>query len=235
MIMNPPFTSATNHEGAHADITNPAFAAFDATHADQTEMGARANRLAKNTCYHGNAGIATAFAALAHKKVKLGGVIALVLPLSAAAGLSWQGLRKMLARDYTDVTVLSIAGNGQDMAFSADTGMAECLVVARRLRVDEQPDDADRFVSLSRRPQGFAHASALVAGCAVDSSQVRRIEDGPYGGTPHYDRGRVGGLHDHRAPCPSLARGAGVRLLSGANCICSDSVQAVAPRLRSPG
>ena len=27
VIMNPPFTSATNHEGAHADITNPAFAA----------------------------------------------------------------------------------------------------------------------------------------------------------------------------------------------------------------
>ena len=193
VIMNPPFTSATNHEGAHADITNPAFAAFDATHADQTEMGARANRLAKNTCYHGNAGIATAFAALAHKKVKLGGVIALVLPLSAAAGLSWQGLRKMLARDYTDVTVLSIAGNGQDMAFSADTGMAECLVVARRLRVDEQADDADRFVSLSRRPQGFAHASALVAGCAVDSSQVRRIEDGPYGGTPIMIGGELAG------------------------------------------
>ena len=46
VIMNPPFTSATNHEGAHADITNPAFAAFDAAHADQTAMGARANRLA---------------------------------------------------------------------------------------------------------------------------------------------------------------------------------------------
>ena len=202
VIMNPPFTSATNHEGAHAEITNPAFAAFDATHADQTEMGQRANRLAKNTCYHGNAGIASAFAALAHKKVKLGGVIALVLPLSAAAGLSWQGLRKMLARNYTDVTVLSIAGNGRDMAFSSDTGMAECLVVARRLRVDEQPDDADRFVSLSRRPQGFTHASALVAGCALDSSQVRRIEDGPYGATPLMVGGELAGnmITAHRAP-----------------------------------
>ena len=47
VIMNPPFTSATNHEGAHADITNPAFAAFNATHVDQTEMGRRANRLAR--------------------------------------------------------------------------------------------------------------------------------------------------------------------------------------------
>ena len=183
VIMNPPFTSATNHEGAHADITNPAFAAFDATHADQTAMGARANRLADNTCYHGNAGIASAFAALGHKKIKPGGVLALVLPLSVANGLSWRGFREMLAREYTDATVLSIAANGRDMSFSSDTGMAECLVVARRLKSDETPQDRTHFTSLSHRPQGFVHASSL-AGRLLDGSRVRRIEDGPYGATP---------------------------------------------------
>ena len=50
--MNPPFTRATNHEGAHAAITN---AAFDATPDDQTAMGDRINQLGKDTCYHGNA------------------------------------------------------------------------------------------------------------------------------------------------------------------------------------
>ena len=184
VIMNPPFTSATNHEGAHAEITNPAFAAFDATDADQSAMGKRATKLAKKTCSNGNAGIATTFAALAHKKVKPGGVLALVLPLAAASGLSWEKLREMFARDYTDMIVLSIAANGRDMAFSSDTGMGECLVIARRLRVDEKPNDTDRFVSLNRRPQGFAYARELVAGCALDNSQVMRIEDGPYGGTP---------------------------------------------------
>ena len=184
VIMNPPFTSATNHEGAHADITNPAFAAFDATRADQKEMGQRANRLAKSTCYHGNAGIASAFAALGHKKLKPGGVLALVLPLSASAGLSWQGFRKMLADHYTGLTVLSIAAaDNDDLSFSSDTGMAECLVVARRLRVDEPPDDVGCFISLSRTPQGFAHASAL-ARKALDGSPMRRIQDGPYGATP---------------------------------------------------
>ncbi len=184
VIMNPPFTSATNHEGAHADITNPAFAAFDASDADQKEMGQRANRLAKNTCYHGNAGIASAFAALGHKKLKPGGVLALVLPLTASAGLSWQGFRKMLTDHYTGLTVLSIAAaDNDDLSFSSDTGMAECLVVARRLRVDEPPDDVGCFISLSRTPQGFAHASAL-ARRALDGSQIRRIQDGPYGATP---------------------------------------------------
>ena len=111
VIMNPPFTRATNHEGAHADITNPAFAAFDATPNDQTSMANRINQLGKNSCYHGNAGIASGFAALAHRKIKPGGVLALVLPLSAAAGLSWQGFRQMLARDYADLTV-SGGGSG---------------------------------------------------------------------------------------------------------------------------
>ena len=59
VIMNPPFTRATNHEGAHADVTNPAFAAFGAIKADQTAMGRRINQFGKGTCYHGNAGIAS--------------------------------------------------------------------------------------------------------------------------------------------------------------------------------
>ena len=162
VIMNPPFTSATNHEGAHADITNPAFAAFNATRADQTAMGENANRLADNTCYHGNAGIASAFAALAHKKIKPGGVLALVLPLSATAGLSWQGFREMISRGYADLTVLTIAAaDNDDLSFSSDTGMAECLVIARRLKPDESPHDRARFTSLRHRPHGFAHASSL--------------------------------------------------------------------------
>ena len=184
VIMNPPFTRATNHEGAHADITNPAFAAFDATRADQTAMGDRVNQLGDDTCYHGNAGIASAFAALAHKKIKPGGVLALVLPLSAVAGLSWQGFREMIGCYYTDLTVLTIAAaDNDDLSFSSDTGLAECLVTARRLKQDESPQGSGQFTSLKHRPQGLAHASSL-AGRLLDGSHVRRLEDGPYGGTP---------------------------------------------------
>ena len=184
VIMNPPFTRATNHEGAHADITNPAFAAFGATKADQTAMGKQMNQFGRGTCYHGNAGIASAFAALANRKLKPGGVLALVLPLSAASGLSWQGFRKMLAGGYTDLTILSIASNGQDMSFSSDTGMAECLVVARKLGKDETQSPSRkrvRLASLRRRPQGLAQA-AVVAEGIIDSESSRKIEDGPYGG-----------------------------------------------------
>ena len=182
IIMNPPFTRATNHEGSHADVVNPAFAAFDASKSDMDDMGKRLNQLGRNSCYHGNAGIASAFAALAQRKLKPGGVLALVLPLSAAAGLSWQGFRAMLKADYTDLTVLSIAADGKDMSFSSDTGMAECLVIARKTKSSVPPGERARFASLRRRPAGLAPASAVAASIG-NGAYVRQIEEGPYGGT----------------------------------------------------
>ena len=183
IIMNPPFTRATNHEGAHADITNPAFAAFNATRKDQSDMGKRLNQLGRGSAYHGNAGIASAFAELGHRKLKRGGVLAMVLPLSTAVGLSWQNFRDVLAKEYTDISVLSIAANGKDMSFSSDTGMAECLVVARKLRDGEASAGAMEFTSFTRRPQKFEHAAA-VASVMTSTKSIRNIEDGPYGGTP---------------------------------------------------
>ena len=146
-------------------------------------MGQQINTLGKNTCYHGNAGIASAFAALAHRKLKPGGVLALVLPLTAASGLSWQKFRTMLATEYRDVTVFSIAAAGDtEMAFSSDTGMAECLVIARR---GSDSNTQNLFVSLDHRPASQVYAHVLAAQ-TVSTDHVRRIEDGPYGGTPLY-------------------------------------------------
>ena len=162
VIMNPPFTRATNHEGSHANVVNPAFAAFNASKADMDDMGDRLNQFGRNTCYHGNAGIASAFAALANRKLKPHGVIALVLPLSAAAGLSWQGFRRMLGNNYTDLTVLSIAADGKDMSFSSDTGMAECLVIARKREGNEPLARRELFASLSPNPpKGWGMADRI--------------------------------------------------------------------------
>ena len=236
VVMNPPFTRATNHEGAHADITNPAFAAFDATKDDQTAMGNRVNRLGDKTCYHGNAGIASAFAALAHKKLKPGGVLALVLPLSVASGLSWQGLRKMIVGQYTDVTVLSIAANGRDMSFSSDTGMADCLVIARKLKQNEAAQGQVRFTSLGSRPQGFVHASSL-AGKLLDGGRVRTIEDGPYGPPPSWWERSWPVVHNNpsKRGRTELGRGARVRLLRRPDRSCPVPIETLASRQRVPG
>ena len=183
VIMNPPFTRATNHEGAHRGVPNPAFAAFDASHADQSDMGKRLNRMGRNTAYHGNAGIASAFAALAHMKLKPDGILGLVLPLTSNMGSSWVNFRRTLARNYNDISVLSIVGDKTDVAFSSDTSIAECLVVARKAESAKARSKRATFTSLKRRPIDFFQSAVVTRGIQNTLGSLRQIEDGPYGGS----------------------------------------------------
>ena len=185
VIMNPPFTRpGSDWEGEErTEDYIKHFRGLSTALVTQKDMAKSLSKSTKNTCYHGYAGIASAFAALAHKKLKPGGVLALVLPLSVASGQSWEGVREMLSKHYTGLTVLTIGAADNDaISFSADTDMAECLVIARKLRPGEAPQDRVRFTSFRRRPQGFIHARSL-AGRLLDEARVRKLEDGPYGGT----------------------------------------------------
>ena len=186
VIMNPPFTRAGSDwegSGRQQDYVKQ-FRGLSTDLETQHAMATLMKQLAKDTCYHGYAGIASAFAALGHGKLKPGGVLALVLPLSAAVGVSWQKFRQLLARHYTELNVLSVAAADNDqLSFSSDTGMAECLVVARKLKPGEISEKRVQFTSLSKRPQGFASAAAIARNI-VECDYPRRIEDGPYDGTP---------------------------------------------------
>ena len=184
-LMNPPFTSNTKHRDAEGNVQNAAFAAFGASVADQDDMAARLVRLARGSYYHGHAGLGSAFATIADKKVRPGGVVALVLPFTAVNGSSWAKFRRMIATRYTDTTIVSSAAEDSDMSFSSDTGIAECLIIARRASKSDPPTGRAQFVSLRRRPQSFAEAQE-VADAIRASADVRRLEDGPYGGIPIY-------------------------------------------------
>ena len=185
VIMNPPFTSNTKHRDADSGTLTAAFAAFDASKEDQAGMAKRMKRMSRDTCYHGHAGLASAFVALADKKLRPNGVLALVLPFTAIRGASWTGFRKVMTTGYTDLTVLTIAANGMDMSFSSDTGIAECLIIGRKKTKTKKSDGRAKFVSLHRRPISFVEASAFSRSIQNDTS-TRRLEDGPYGGVPIY-------------------------------------------------
>ena len=185
VIMNPPFTSNTKHYDAGDGVLNAAFAAFDASEKDQSDMARLLRRRAKDTAYHGHAGLGSAFAALADRKIRPGGVMAFVLPFTAITGSSWAKFREMIATRYTDITILSIAANGRDMSFSSDTGMAECLVIGRKTAENEKPAVRGEFVSLMDRPSSFIHALEM-SNSIANGETVRRLEDGPYGGIPIY-------------------------------------------------
>ena len=184
IIMNPPFVSNTKHYDADDGVVAAAFAAYDASDDDQERMAARLKKLAKNSTYHGHAGLGSAFATVAHRKLKSGGVFALVLPATLINGSSWAKLRTLLAEKYTEVRVVTTAANSSEMAFSHDTEITDCLIIARK-GSDPMPTQEQRahFTSVTARPRELAEA-AVIAQSILRAGSVRALEDGPYGGTP---------------------------------------------------
>ena len=205
VIMNPPFTTPTNHAADHAKPGNPAYAAFNTTQAEQKAMSDKVKRLSMGTISDGNAGLGTQFTAIANNMVKPGGHIALILPMSAMLGgsdnpsaRSWLKLRGLLAEKFNDIIIVSIAQNKDiDSSFSADTDMAEVIVVARSLRIRERPKRLAYFVNLFERPadklaaqetakairktmagltrQG-THSDAMVGDTAVATVRLERVK-----------------------------------------------------------
>ena len=170
VIMNPPFTRPTNHESTTVPV--PSFAGFGTSEAEQRAMSARLKAVSGSCRFgHGNAGLASNFMDIAHAKLKPGGVLALVLPFSFVAGGSWADARQTLADLYGEVQILSIAATGsQDRAFSADTGMAECLVLAKKSEDGAHGSEAIRFDNLTHRPRSILEATQTARNLEQHSS-----------------------------------------------------------------
>ena len=187
VIMNPPFTRPTNHEVANVPI--PSFAGFATSDDEMRLMSLRLREIRRPAMVgHGNAGLASNFIDLAHAKVKSpGGVLALVLPASFLQGAAWAAARRLFEEHYRDVTIVSIATFGStDRAFSADTDMAEVLVIATRRGDTDQTARSALFVNLLRRPQSILEAVTI-------ARSVQRIPaDRPSGSIP-ISKGESGG------------------------------------------
>ena len=182
--MNPPFTRATGHEAEKIGVPNPMFAAFSSSDEEQRLMGDATKRLTKDTSAHGNAGEASIFLVLADRKLKLDGVLALVMPLSLISGDAWKKSRALLAEHYSNLVIISIAGTaGADLSFSADTNMGECLIIGRKSEIGST---RATFIILNKRPQfpllGVIAAEQIRR--SIESKNLRRLEDGPVNGTP---------------------------------------------------
>ena len=161
VIMNPPFVRSTGMEAEKRGSGNPAFAAFNTEKRIQKKMQVSlANVRGSAPIGTGNAGLAADFLDLALRKARPDGVIALVLPLSAVSGLDWERARIAIREYCRDICVVTIAGaKTYDSSFSADTGMAECLLVARK--GNEMNGNRATFVMLRRGPSSAVEAELL--------------------------------------------------------------------------
>ena len=183
VISNPPFTRRGSDGGKEEAIAR----VFSLPKGDPKSLDAikkRTSALLRGTAANQIAGHGSSFAVLADRLVNRGGRIAMVLPVTALFGESWSDVRRMLAERYEVEFVVS-SHDPALRSMSYDTGIAEALLVARRLREDEQPSGRGRFVNLWRAPYQETDALALVRAInAAVSTPLLRSDGPPVGGSP---------------------------------------------------
>ena len=177
VIQNPPFTRPGSD--SNTDIPKSTFQGGGRPGEDQKLMQAALK--SKNTrVTDGKSGFVSAFVDLADKKLKTGGTMGFILPLTVLRSPTTEKLRDMWATEYHNVVVITTAqAKAQGSAFSADTGMAECIVVATK-GVDENTGRG-KFVCLNQRPQSVLEAIEI-ANRINKSNNTRKLEDVPDGG-----------------------------------------------------
>ena len=177
ILMNPPYAGSKGPGGrkkSSSTHVGQMFEAFDATPEERKRMGEKATKLYKSTACNHKKSIATFFADLANVKIKDGGMLGLILPMTVGMGDVWKGFRRMIAESYGDVVVISAPQGG---SFSADTGMGEIMISARRMA----PTGRAKFVSLDRIPESDLEAAHI--GKIVRQTEANKLEGGVRGGT----------------------------------------------------
>ena len=182
VVLNPPFTRPDSD--ANSSVPKAVFKGSDRDKEEAQKMR-RARRQKDWRVGDGNAGLASDFVDLADKMLKINGKskMGFILPTTCLATSDWRKVRNMWATEYHDVVVITIAdAKGESCAFSADTSMAECMVVATKGKKTGNTGRG-RFISLNHRPQSVLEALEVVNNTyRLDS--VRRLEDEPSGGDP---------------------------------------------------
>ena len=185
ILMNPPFTTNTKSNADRIAM----FSFFDTQRKTQNAMRDKQKELFKNTCGDGFAGEATHFIAIAHAKLKEGGVLGLVLPSTIAWGSSWMKCRKLLAEQYDEITIVSISANRPSkLSFSFSTGMGEVLLIAKKVRSKHKHSIKNRspkakFVCLHHRPETQLMAMEI-AHAISKTNDACTIQDSVYRHTP---------------------------------------------------
>ena len=126
VIMNPPYSR-----------TRGGLPAFDVAGLSETDRKAcqrRWRNLTDQKPCSNQAGMAASFLVIARDKVKPGGRIGFVLPLTAAFADTWKQTREVIEREFEDILAVAVAAGKAlgDKALSADTKMEEMLLVGTK-------------------------------------------------------------------------------------------------------
>ena len=155
ILMNPPYSRTRGGQSA-----------FDIAGLTEKERKACQKRwamLVRSEPCSNQAGMAASFLALARRKVKTGGRIGFVLPLTAALADSWTVTRQMVEHDFEDIVAVAVVAGGAlgKDALSADTHMEEMLLTGTRTRRRGRQGGAIHCVTLYHPPTRMGEAGEI--------------------------------------------------------------------------
>ena len=149
VLMNPPYSRTRGGQSAF-DIAG-------LSDRDRAACQKRWRELVKNEPVNNQAGMAASFLALARQKVKPGGRIGFVLPLTAAFADAWSRTRQMIEEDFEDIVAVA----SSEGSLSADTGMQEMLLTATRRQEKSRQSSPIRCVTLRSIPSRLGEAGEV--------------------------------------------------------------------------
>ena len=177
VVQNPPFTKPGTDQGSGVPKTT--FQGSDRPEEDKKAMQA-VLRNKDSRVAHGLSGLASYFVDLADRMIKHDGTMGFIMPATILTSSTMQKVRDMLVTEYQEVVVITIAeAKTENASFSADTNMAECLVVAKKGAGSN--NGRGKFVCLNQRPQSVLEAMEI-ANYINRNDSTRRLEDAPNGG-----------------------------------------------------
>jgi hypothetical protein len=105
----------------------------------------------------------------------------MVLPLSFLSGHDSKRVRKLAAKNYGEICAISISAyTDPEASFSSNTDMAECLLVGRKTGHRSRRAIFGILSSAPSRPFDGAAIGRIMR----HTRKIRKLEDGPVGGTP---------------------------------------------------
>ncbi len=183
VISNPPYTRRGS-DGGKSDAIERVFSVPEGDKESMDAVKKRTGELLRGTPANQIGGHGTSFAVLADRMVHPGGRVAFVLPVTSLTGESWRQVRQMWVSRY-EIEFVITSHDPKLRSMSFDTGIAETLLVARRLKDGESPSGRGRFVNLWRAPYQETDALAIAKALNAASAHPALRADGPpAGGSP---------------------------------------------------
>ena len=166
ILMNPPY-SKPGGENSTFNITGMS---DNISKTCQNRWGKLLNDI-PNKPAKKSAGMAASFLVLASLKLKPGGRLGFVLPLTMAFGDSWSVTRDYFTRNFENIIASTIAGGHKNQRLSADTKMNEMLLIATKSKEPHKPCPI-KCITLTTN---FDHGTAMELSRTVQST-VHKVD-----------------------------------------------------------